>query len=340
MASARTSSSGSVLAISPSTAGSSRRVTAARRTRASASSRASAAAPRPRPDQGHRRRPRGRPDRHASSEAEVEVFREYPSERTLKSVRFTLWHCGHMPARPYSSKKLNQRSVNTYMARQTGDARLPLHHGRAPAWLFTRMTRLAREMAVHIVADQGAEQLLRRLSDPFWFQAFGCVLGFDWHSSGVTTTVTGALKEGLAAVGGGAGTLRPGREGSNLPKDAGGDRRALRPAGDGPDTPRVREPHGGEGGQRRRPGWLPALSSRVFLHSRRPLVRRAAGDERPDAQRPAGIHWLSESLHSFVNDPHEPSAPTAAAPRSTSSHPSTRRSGQRRWNWRPDRPTG
>ena len=62
------------------------------------------------------------------------------------------------------------------------------------------MTRRAREIATHIVADRAAEELLRRLSDPFWFQALGCVLGFDWHSSGVTTTVTGALKEGLRGV--------------------------------------------------------------------------------------------------------------------------------------------
>jgi hypothetical protein len=62
------------------------------------------------------------------------------------------------------------------------------------------VTRLAREIATHIVAGRGADELLRRLSDPFWFQAFGCVLGFDWHSSGVTTTVTGALEEGLRGV--------------------------------------------------------------------------------------------------------------------------------------------
>jgi hypothetical protein len=62
------------------------------------------------------------------------------------------------------------------------------------------MTRLAREIATHIVADRGAEELLRRLSDPFWFQAFGCVLGFDRHSSDVTTTVTSALTEGLRGV--------------------------------------------------------------------------------------------------------------------------------------------
>ena len=86
------------------------------------------------------------------------------------------------------------------MSRHTGFANLPLHTGRAPAWLFTRVTRLAREIAVHIAADRGPEELLRRLSDPFWFQAFGCVLGFDWHSSGVTTTVTGALKDGPRGI--------------------------------------------------------------------------------------------------------------------------------------------
>jgi hypothetical protein len=59
------------------------------------------------------------------------------------------------------------------------------------------MVILSREIAGHIVAESGAEEVLRRLSDPFWFQAFGCVLGFDWHSSGVTTTVCGALKEGI-----------------------------------------------------------------------------------------------------------------------------------------------
>ena len=86
------------------------------------------------------------------------------------------------------------------MSARTGTASLPLHGGRAPAWLFARMVRLSREIAIHIVSEFGPDELLRRLSDPFWFQAFGCVLGFDWHSSGVTTTVTGALKEGLQGV--------------------------------------------------------------------------------------------------------------------------------------------
>jgi hypothetical protein len=62
------------------------------------------------------------------------------------------------------------------------------------------MVQLAREITIHIAAEYGPDEMLRRLSDPFWFQAFGCVLGFDWHSSGVTTTVTGALKEGLKGI--------------------------------------------------------------------------------------------------------------------------------------------
>src|SRR5436305_7321505 len=80
---------------------------------------------------------------------------------------------------------------------RTGHADLPLHGGRAPRWLFERMVLLARELSLAVLAEEGAAGLLRRLSDPVWFQAFGCVLGFDWHSSGLTTTACGALKEGL-----------------------------------------------------------------------------------------------------------------------------------------------
>jgi len=83
---------------------------------------------------------------------------------------------------------------------KTGTAHLPLHTGKAPAWLFQRMKKLAREMVLVIVDEFGTEELLRKLSDPFWFQAFGCVLGFDWHSSGLTTTVCGALKEGAKGI--------------------------------------------------------------------------------------------------------------------------------------------
>ncbi|MBM4037094.1 MAG: DUF763 domain-containing protein [Planctomycetes bacterium] len=77
-----------------------------------------------------------------------------------------------------------------------GFANLPLHGGKAPRWLFARMVKMAGAIAEVVCQEFGPEELLARLSDPAWFQAFGCVLGFDWHSSGVTTTVCGALKEG------------------------------------------------------------------------------------------------------------------------------------------------
>jgi len=83
---------------------------------------------------------------------------------------------------------------------RTGIANLPLHGGKAPRWLFERMKLLAREIVVIIVDDAGPRELLQKLSDPYWFQALGCLLGFDWHSSGVTTTVCGALKEGIKGL--------------------------------------------------------------------------------------------------------------------------------------------
>jgi len=80
---------------------------------------------------------------------------------------------------------------------RTGVADLPLHYGRCPRWLFKRMKKLGRAVSEIIIYEFGKDEFLRRIADPFFFQSFACVLGFDWHSSGVTTTVTGALKEGL-----------------------------------------------------------------------------------------------------------------------------------------------
>ncbi|MEM2953746.1 MAG: DUF763 domain-containing protein [Candidatus Bathyarchaeia archaeon] len=80
---------------------------------------------------------------------------------------------------------------------RTGVARLPLHYGKAPKWLVVRMQKLAKEIVTIIVDEYGSGEFLKRLSDPFWFQALGCVLGYDWHSSGVTTVVTGVLKQAI-----------------------------------------------------------------------------------------------------------------------------------------------
>jgi len=78
-----------------------------------------------------------------------------------------------------------------------GTATLPLHGGSAPRWLFDRMVDLGGAIAGVVIQEYGRDELLRRLADPYWFQAFGCVIGFDWHSSGLTTTAMGALKEAL-----------------------------------------------------------------------------------------------------------------------------------------------
>ncbi len=81
--------------------------------------------------------------------------------------------------------------------KRSGHADLPLHGGRVPVWLAERMTKLGTAIAESILHQCGAPEFLSRLSDPFWFQAFGSVMGMDWHSSGITTSVLGALKRGL-----------------------------------------------------------------------------------------------------------------------------------------------
>jgi hypothetical protein len=86
------------------------------------------------------------------------------------------------------------------MARRTGSADLPLHGGRVPAWLGQRMASLGAIVCQAIVHHYGRDEFLQRLSHPFWFQSFGAVMGMDWHSSGITTSVVGALKRGLAPL--------------------------------------------------------------------------------------------------------------------------------------------
>src|SRR5256885_8573508 len=86
------------------------------------------------------------------------------------------------------------------MARRSGSADLPLHGGRVPPWLATRMSALGAIITQAIVLHYGRDEFLRRLSHPFWFQSFGAVMGMDWHSSGITTSVIGALKRGLGPL--------------------------------------------------------------------------------------------------------------------------------------------
>ena len=166
------------------------------------------------------------------------------------------------------------------------------------------MTRLAREIAAHVVADQGPEQLLRRLSDPFWFQAFGCVLGFDWHSSGVTTTVTGALKEGLDGIDRELGVFAQGGKGATSRKTPAEiadrcERLGIDPAplvyasrmAAKVDSAAVQDGY--------------QLYHHAFFFTASGhwcVVQQGMRDQTRDARR---YHWLSDSLASFVNDPHE-----------------------------------
>lgn len=199
------------------------------------------------------------------------------------------------------------------MARRTGYANLPLHPGRAPAWLFTRMTRLAREIATHVVFDLGPEELLRRLSDPFWFQALGSVLGFDWHSSGVTTTVTGALKEGLRGIEHELGVYSQGGKGATSRKtpleirercdqlavDFGPLVYASRMAAK-VDSAAVQDGY--------------QLYHHAFFFSKAGhwcVIQQGMSDETRTARR---YHWLSESVSSFVNEPHEAICSDLTAP--------------------------
>ncbi|MEM4162436.1 MAG: DUF763 domain-containing protein, partial [Thermoplasmata archaeon] len=80
---------------------------------------------------------------------------------------------------------------------RSGIADLPLHYGKAPPWLFQRMVKLSSQISSLIIEEYGKMEFLKRISNPYFFQAFSMVVGFDWHSSGTTTVLIGALKEGM-----------------------------------------------------------------------------------------------------------------------------------------------
>src|ERR1700758_242122 len=83
------------------------------------------------------------------------------------------------------------------MMKRSGAADLPLHNGHVPQWLAQRMARLGLAVTEVLLAEFGKNEVLRRLCDPFWFQSLGAVMGMDWHSSGITTSVMGALKRAI-----------------------------------------------------------------------------------------------------------------------------------------------
>jgi len=189
------------------------------------------------------------------------------------------------------------------VTRRSGSADLPLHNGYVPKWLADRMARLGAVITHAIVHHYGRDEFLRRLSNPFWFQSFGAVMGMDWHSSGITTSVLGALKRGLGPLQGELGLHVCGGRGKH-------SRRT-------PDElVAIGERIGFDGAK------LAAVSRLVakvdtaavqdgfdlYLHGfivaddgSWVVVQQGMNGERRQARR---YHWLSEGLKSFVDAPH------------------------------------
>lgn len=188
------------------------------------------------------------------------------------------------------------------MAR-TGFAHLPLHGGRAPRYLFERMVPLSREIVLYLASEFGREEVLRRLSDPYWFQAFGCVLGFDWHSSRLTTTVCGALKEGLRGLEKDLGIYVAGGKGATSRKTPAEITAACATLGRDPDTliyasrisAKVVNAAVQDGYQ---------LYHHCFVFTAQGqwcIVQQGMNAAASMARR---YHWLSDRVSDYVNEPH------------------------------------
>jgi len=183
-------------------------------------------------------------------------------------------------------------------------ATLPLHGGKAPAWLFKRMARLSAAVTMAVVDEHGPLEMLRRLSDPWWFQAFGCALGFDWHSSGLTTVTCGALKEARRIVGDDLGIHVAGGKGKTSRKtpqeiEETADRKGI-PSGDRlihasrmsakVDSAAVQD------------GYDIYHHSFFFTDDGAwCVVQQGMSEENKYARR---YHWLGETVHDFVCEPH------------------------------------
>ncbi|HEX8379281.1 MAG TPA: DUF763 domain-containing protein, partial [Allosphingosinicella sp.] len=189
------------------------------------------------------------------------------------------------------------------MAKRSGSADLPLHGGRVPAWLGERMTRLGALIAETIVLHEGRDAFLGRLAHPFWFQSFGAVMGMDWHSSGITTSVVGALKRGLNPRAGELGIRvcgGRGRHSRSTPAElaAAGERAGF----DGLELARASRLVAKVDSAALQDGFD------LYLHGffvtdegKWAVVQQGMNGASRTARR---YHWLSEGLTSFVDSPH------------------------------------
>jgi uncharacterized protein len=189
------------------------------------------------------------------------------------------------------------------MSHRTGSADLPLHGGRVPLWLADRMTRLGALMTEAIVLEYGRDAFLQRLSHPFWFQSFGAVIGMDWHSSGVTTSVLGALKRGLGPRAADLGLHICGGRGRHsraTPAEllAVGDRTGL----DGAALARVSRLVAKVDSAAVQDGFDLYLHGFVVADDGKwAVIQQGMNGDRGQARR---YHWLSEGLTGFLDDPH------------------------------------
>src|SRR4030088_1038325 len=189
------------------------------------------------------------------------------------------------------------------MARRSGSADLPLHGGQVPKWLADRMTRLGAVMTQAVVHHYGRDELLRRLASPFWFQSFGAVMGMDWHSSGITTSVIGALKRGLTPLRNELGIHVCGGRGRHSRQTPS-------------ELIAIGDQVGIDGGNLAQASRLVAKVDSaavqdgfdLYLHGfvvtddgHWAVIQQGMKGELRQARR---YHWLSEGLTSFVDDPH------------------------------------
>src|SRR6266542_2680363 len=189
------------------------------------------------------------------------------------------------------------------MIARSGRADLPLHSGRVPPWLAERMATLGAIICQAIVHHYGRDEFLRRLSYPFWFQSFGAVMGMDWHSSGITTSVIGALKRGLAPLrhelgihvcgGRGKHSRRTPHELTSIGERVGFDGSAL--ANASRLVAKVDSAAVQDGFQLYLHGFI------VTDEGKWVVVQQGMNGDRKQARR---YHWLSEGLQSFVEEPH------------------------------------
>lgn len=190
-----------------------------------------------------------------------------------------------------------------HMVQRAGSADLPLHGGRVPRWLGERMTRLGAVITEAIVIHYGRDELLSRLAHPFWFQSFGAVMGMDWHSSGITTSVIGALKRGLTPISGDLGI-----------HVCGGRGRSSRQTPD--ELVAIGNRVGIDGLALARTSRLVAKVDSaavqdgfdLYLHGfivtddgKWVVVQQGMNGDRRQARR---YHWQSEGLKSFIDSPH------------------------------------